>query len=35
MKYESEFNEWYDEDLLDNTMKFILEYEICQNSDFK
>ena len=30
-EYRSEFNEWYDEDLLDSTMKFMLEYEIHQN----
>jgi len=34
-EYELEFNEWYDKDLLDSAVKFMLEYEICQNSDFK
>ena len=31
--YRSEFNEWYEEDLLDNAVKLMLEYEICQNDD--
>ena len=31
--YESEFNEWYEEDLLDNAVKLMLEYEIHQNDD--
>ena len=28
-EYRSEFNEWYDKDLLDSAVKFMLEYEIC------
>ena len=31
--YKSEFNEWYEKNLLDNVIKLILEYEICQNSN--
>jgi len=34
-EYESEFNEWYDKDLLDSTVKFMLEYKIHQNSDLE
>jgi len=34
-EYRSEFNEWYDENLLDSTVKFMLEYKIHQNSDLK
>ena len=30
-EYRLKFNEWYDEDLLDSTVKFMLKYEICQN----
>ena len=33
--YESEFNEWYKEDLLDNTVELMLEYELHQNSDIE
>ena len=32
-EYESEFNEWYDENLLNSAVKFMLEYKIHQNSD--
>ena len=31
--YGLEFNEWYREDLLDNAIKLMLEYEIHQNSN--
>ena len=31
--YESEFNEWYEKDLLDSVIKLMLEYEIYQNSN--
>ena len=31
--YRSEFNEWYEENLLDNTIKLMLEYKIHQNND--
>ena len=31
--YRPEFNEWYEEDLLDNAVKLMLEYEIHQNND--
>ena len=34
-EYRSEFNEWYDKNLLDSAVKFMLEYEIHQNSDLK
>ena len=30
-EYKLKFNEWYDENLLDSAVKFMLEYEICQN----
>ena len=32
-EYKSEFNKWYDKNLLDSAVKFMLEYEIYQNSD--
>ena len=31
--YESEFNEWYREDLLDSVIELMLEYEVHQNSN--
>ena len=31
--YRSEFNEWYEKDLLDNVIKLMLKYEIHQNSN--
>ena len=31
--YKSEFNEWYEEYLLDNTVELMLKYEIHQNND--
>ena len=33
MSYRSEFNEWYEENLLDSAVEFMLEYEIHQNND--
>ena len=32
-EYRLKFNEWYNENLLDSTVKFMLEYKIYQNSD--
>ena len=31
--YKSEFNEWYEKDFFDSAIEFMLEYEICQNSN--
>ena len=35
ISYKSEFNKWYEENLLDNVIKSMLEYELHQNSDIK
>ena len=33
--YRSEFNKWYEEDLLDSTIELMLEYKTCKNNDSK
>ena len=35
INYRPEFNKWYRKDLLNNIIKSMLEYELCQNSDIK